>query len=158
MKQKAFLSFIIFGIILISGCTQDENIKTISTTPTVKTAIQIYNINQTINSDNKAQILFYENFNTIINATKQIVMTENSPFSGIKASCIENNEILLDKIYFEKRTFQKGDDRFGSFWFGDFNKEQYTFKINFKHNTYNLKYLMDSEGIIYLAGEYCPII
>lgn len=182
----------------------------------VKNAIPIYETNQNIDSDSKAQEVFNENFDLIIDATKQTLKSTacdifpnasvcynmSEVFFGIKIPCIENNKILFDKIKFERRAYQKGDKPFGSFWHGYFDKEQYTFKVyiieqgeEWKEEngeiytstttckdpaeagsinvetgelycasgitqswklSYNLKFIMDSKGTVYLAGEYCP--
>ena len=221
MKQKYFLILglvVLLGIILISGCIQEKiDIGSTGGMP-IKGAYDIYEIGQNIDSDSKAQQVFNENFDIIINATKQtlnsticnivenvsVCFNMNKVFSGITVSCIENNEILSDKIKFEKRTYQKDGKRFGSFWhdFDNFDKEQYTFKVyvinqgeEWKEEngeiytstttckdpseagdtnretgelycasgivqswklSYGLKYIMDSKGIVYLAGGYCP--
>ena len=207
MEQKYYLIFgiIVIGTILISSCIKEKTDTGDTGGVPVKDAVPVYETNQNIDSDTKAQQVFNENFEEILNNVK-IKLEEDEYFirhySGLKRSCIENNEILSNKIKFERRAYQKDGKRFGSFWYGGFDKEQYTFKVyvidqgeEWKEEnrevytstttckdlaeagttnvetgelycasgitqswklSYNLKYILDSEGTVYLAGEYCP--
>ncbi len=113
MNQKAFLALAIFGVILVSGCIgeKSENISSEGSGGRyMKTPVPVYESNQAIDSDAKAQQVFNENFNAIINATKQTVVAYSNLFSGIKVSCIENNDVLFDKINFERMTYQNGNE------------------------------------------------
>lgn len=144
MKQKIFfLGLVILGVILISGCIQEKTGTGRTGGPPLKGAIPIFYSNVTIDSDSKAQQVFNENFDVVIDATKQTLKSTacdiysnasvcynmSKVFSGIKIPCIENNEILSDKIKFERRAYQKDGKRFGSFWYRNPDKEQYTFKV-----------------------------
>ena len=106
MKQKIIL--IIFGIILISGCTESlkGEIITGTTGLLLHAPIPIYNINHSINSNIEAQYIFNEYINTIINSTKKIITNRPNAHRGIKSYCLENNDILIDNVKFEIKTYQ----------------------------------------------------
>ena len=231
MKKKikigiiAIICLLLAGIVLISGYIQkkpeqeksEQTSKKLGEMP-IKSATPIFYSNMVVDSDSKAQQVFNENFEEIIDAIKT-KLREDDYFikyysSGLKLTCIENNIFLSDYTKFEKRKFE----HFSSCWieFEKFDKEQYTFitpiapkdkewkyeneKVliknvrckempsgqtisspvemldatydelkeyfsahckkgiteTFEPFGYNLKFIMDYNGTVYLAGGYCP--
>ena len=217
IKQKFYLILgiiAVIGIILVSGCIQEKEEQPPGGMY-VKTAVPIFYSNITIDSDSKAQQVFNENFEKIIDNIK-INLEENEYFirhyPDLKLTCIKNNILLSNYTKFEKRKFEY----FSSHWIGDFEEEKYTFVVpiapkdrEWKYENekvlikkvkcrgmppeqqmtlpaeminatydelkkylsihckegiietweplgYSLRFIMDSNGTIYMAGSYCP--
>ena len=217
MKQKYLLILgivVVLSIILISGCIQEKTEQPPSGMY-VKTAVPIFYSNITVDSDSKAQQIFDENFEEIIEVVETKLEKDDyfiRHYSGLKLTCIENNILLSTYPKFEKRKFEY----FSTHWVGDFEEEKYTFVVpiapkdkEWKYENekvlikdvkcegmpsgqsmmipiemanasydelkeylsnncekgivetwialgYNLRFIMDSNGTIYMAGSYCP--
>ncbi len=218
MNKKWLLVGLVL-IVLVSGCIQKETNtnETITGGMPVKGAVPIFYSNITINSDSKAQEVFNENFEEIVNNVK--INLENDEYfirhySGLRLICIENSILLSNHTKFERRKFEY----FSTHWIGfeEFDKEQYTFivpiapkdrkwkyenekvlvedirckgmpsgqqmmlpieMINATYDelkeylsihckegiietweplSYSLRFIMDSNGTVYMAGSYCP--
>lgn len=73
----------------------------------MKGAIPIYVANQNIDLDSKAQQVFNENFDAIIDATKQIVELESNIFSGVKVLALKIMKFYLIKLNLKGELIKK---------------------------------------------------
>lgn len=111
----------------------------------VMSAEPIYENSIRIDSDSKAKLIFNNDLASIVNMTEQALLLRvcrrvpnsdtpacynvNESFPSIRVSCIENNLIMYDTIKFERRSYERDGKRFGSYWYGEFNEEKYTFTV-----------------------------